>query len=128
MIAGEWIRTELPRSWKVARLRDQAKVVNGYPFDSELFTADTGLPLVRIRDIASADTEVRYAGDPVPEALLEGGEILVGMDGDFNVARWQGGEALLNQRVCCVRPGPTIDGRFLYYVLPAPLSLINEFT
>jgi len=128
VIAGEWIRTELPRSWKVARLRDQAKVVNGYPFDSELFTADTGLPLVRIRDIASADTEVRYAGDPVPEALLKGGEILVGMDGDFNVARWRGGEALLNQRVCCIRPRPTIDGRFLYYVLPAPLSLINEFT
>lgn len=128
MIAGEWIRAELPRSWKVARLRDQATVINGYPFDSELFSADTGLPLVRIRDIAGADTEVRYAGDPVPEALLKGGEILVGMDGDFNVARWKGGEALLNQRVCCVRAAPTIDARFLYYVLPAPLSLINEFT
>lgn len=128
MIAGEWIRAELPRSWKVARLRDQATVINGFPFDSDLFSADTGLPLVRIRDIASTDTEVRYAGDPVPEALLKGDEILIGMDGDFNVARWKGGEALLNQRVCCVRPAPTIDGRFLYYVLPTPLSLLNEFT
>lgn len=128
MIAGEWIRTELPRSWQVARLRDHATVVNGYPFDSELFSADTGLPLVRIRDIARLETEVRYAGDVVPEALLKGGEILVGMDGDFNVARWKGADALLNQRVCSIRPARTVDARFLYYVLPAPLALINEFT
>lgn len=128
MIAGEWIRAELPRSWEVARLRDHATVVNGYPFDSELFSADTGLPLVRIRDIASLETEVRYAGDVVPEALLKGGEILVGMDGDFNVARWKGADALLNQRVCSVRPARTVDARFLYYVLPTPLALINEFT
>jgi len=128
VIAGEWIRTELPRSWQVARLRDHATVVNGYPFDSELFSADTGLPLVRIRDIARLETEVRYAGDVVPEALLKGGEILVGMDGDFNVARWKGADALLNQRVCSIRPARTVDARFLYYVLPAPLALINEFT
>lgn len=86
------------------------------------------MPLVRIRDISSEDTEVRYAGEVVPDALLKGGEILVGMDGDFNVARWKGGEALLNQRVCSVRPAESVEGRFLYYVLPAPLKLINEFT
>jgi len=128
VIGAEWIRTSIPQAWQVARLRDHATVVNGYPFDSELFSAESGLPLVRIRDIASEGTEVRYAGDVVPEALLRGGEILVGMDGDFNVARWKGGEALLNQRVCSVRPAATVDSRFLYYVLPAPLGLINEFT
>jgi type I restriction enzyme S subunit len=128
VIAAEWIRAALPRPWGVARLQDHATVINGYPFDSELFSADTGLPLVRIRDISSEETEVRYAGDAVPEALLRGGEILVGMDGDFNVARWKGGEALLNQRVCCVRPAKTVDAGFLYYLLPAPLQLINEFT
>jgi type I restriction enzyme, S subunit len=128
LIAAEWIRTELPPSWRVARLRDHAAIVNGYPFDSGLFTADTGTPLVRIRDISSKETEVCYAGDAVPEAVLRGGEILIGMDGDFNVARWGGGEALLNQRVCSVVPAPTVDPQFLYYVLPAPLALINEFT
>ncbi|HEX5715762.1 MAG TPA: restriction endonuclease subunit S [Thermoanaerobaculia bacterium] len=128
MITSEWIRAALPRSWGIARLRDHATVINGYPFDSELFSADTGMPLVRIRDISSEETEIRYTGDLVPAALLRGGEILIGMDGDFNVSRWRGGEALLNQRVCCVRPARTIDARFLYYVLPAPLRLINEFT
>ena len=128
MIAAEWIKGTLPRSWSVVRLRDHVIVINGYPFDSQLFSVDTGIPLVRIRDIASQETEVRYAGDIVPEALLSGGEILIGMDGDFNVARWKGAEALLNQRVCSVRPTRTVDARFLFYVLPAPLELINEFT
>jgi len=128
VIAAEWIRSELPRSWDIARLRDCATVVNGYPFDSELFSAEAGMPLVRIRDISSVTTEVRYAGEIVTEALIRCGDILVGMDGDFNVARWKGGDALLNQRVCCVRPRPNVDSRFLYYALPAPLALINEFT
>lgn len=128
MIGAEWIRASLPSTWKIARLRDHASVWNGYPFDSQRFTTDTGIPLVRIRDIESTETEVHYAGDPVQEALLQGGEILVGMDGDFNVARWKGEEALLNQRVCCVEPRDTIDTQFMFYVLPAPMKLINEFT
>ena len=128
MIGSAWIKTRLPRSWRIARIRDHAAVVNGYPFDSKLFTADNGMPLVRIRDIANDKTSLCYAGDLVPEALIHSGDILVGMDGDFNVTRWRGGEALLNQRVCCIRPTSAVDARFLYYVLPTPLSLINEFT
>ena len=50
------------------------------------------------------------------------------MDGDFNVARWKGGTALLNQRVCCLRPRDSIDGQFLYYSLSFPLKVINDLT
>ena len=35
---------------------------------------------------------------------------------------------MLNQRVCCIRPTDAVDARFLYYVLPTPLNLINDFT
>ena len=128
MIGSEWIRTDLPPSWRIVRVRDHAAVINGYPFDSELFTVDNGIPLVRIRDIANAKADLCYAGNLVPEALIRSGDILVGMDGNFNVARWRGGEAMLNQRVCCIRPTDAVDARFLYYVLPTPLNLINEFT
>jgi type I restriction enzyme S subunit len=103
-------------------------VVNGYPFDSKLFATDNGHPLIRIRDIASLRTVVCYDGEWIPEAAITTGDILIGMDGDFNVARWKGGEALLNQRVCCVRTAESIDPGYLYYILPAPLRLINEFT
>lgn len=128
MITDEWIRESMPADWNVARVKDHAKVINGYPFDSKLFSTDAGHPLVRIRDISSSETVVRYDGDWIPEAAIATGDILVGMDGDFNVSRWKGGDALLNQRVCCIRTGDSIDPGYLYYTLPAPLSLINEFT
>jgi type I restriction enzyme, S subunit len=51
------------------------------------------------------------------------------MDGDFNVARWRGGSALLNQRVCCLRAKErTLRQRFLYYCLPYPLKALNDVT
>ncbi|GLS81735.1 restriction endonuclease subunit S [Paracoccus marinus] len=128
MIGGEWIRTPLPNDWRTARLRDHVRITNGYPFDSKQFSDSDGMPLVRIRDIFNREAEVFFSGEPVPDAIIESGDILVGMDGDFNAAMWQGGRALLNQRVCRLEPGPTVDRRFLLYLLPAPLRLINEFT
>ncbi len=50
------------------------------------------------------------------------------MDGDFNVVWWDRGEALLNQRLCCLRPTSRINPRFLYYALPMPLRVINDLT
>ncbi len=128
MIGAEWIRSRLPSAWRKARIRDHVDITNGYPFDSKLFSASEGIPLVRIRDIFSDKAEVFYSGEPVTEAAINTGDILIGMDGDFNVAMWRGGEALLNQRVCRLEPKETVDSRFLLYMLPAPLRLINEFT
>ncbi len=51
MIAAEWLREPLPVGWVTARICDHVDLMNGYPFDSELFSADLGMPLVRIRDI-----------------------------------------------------------------------------
>ncbi len=124
----EQLGSPLPESWQVARLKDHARVINGYPFDSKLFSADEGHPLVRIRDIYNEDTVVCYQGDWISDAEIRRGDILVGMDGDFNVARWKGGAALLNQRVCCVRTAETLDPGFLFYALPVPLRFINDFT
>ena len=123
-----WLPNTLPDGWRVARMIDHVRLVNGYPFDSALFTAEQGTPLVRIRDLGSATTEVCYAGAPVPQAEIDRGAVLVGMDGDFNVARWAGGKALLNQRVCCLTPCATLDTAFLAFVLPAPLKVINDLT
>lgn len=128
MIGAEWITVQLPHEWRVARIRDTTTIVNGFPFDSKDFSDGIGHPLVRIRDIFLDDTNVYVDAPEVPEATIDTGDILVGMDGDFNVARWRGGRAQLNQRVCCIRPNEEVDARFLAYLLPAPLKLINEFT
>jgi type I restriction enzyme S subunit len=80
-----------------------ATIVNGFAFKSELFTTErTGLPVVRIRDVVRGHTDTYYTGDYPKTAVIHNGDLLVGMDGEFNIAPWQGGTALLNQRVCKV--------------------------
>lgn len=123
----EWL-DKIPEHWRVARLTDHVRILNGFPFDSEFFSRDRGSPLVRIRDLFEAETEILYDGAIVEEALIDNGDIIVGMDGDFNVGRWNGGKALLNQRLCCLRTDGSVDPQFLFYVLPYPLRVINDLT
>ena len=120
---------DVPEGWEVKRLRQFARVVNGYPFDSSLFSRDAGHPIIRIRDLDCVKTEVQWSGDFIPEAAIEPGEILIGMDGDFNVGTWNGPTtALLNQRICCVRANDPRHSRYLHFALPAPLKAINVIT
>lgn len=127
MNPSDWY-VDLPDGWNVARVIDHVQLTNGFPFDSTLFSLTQGMPLIRIRDIFNGTTEVRFAGEPVEEAFVEPGDILVGMDGDFNVAIWQGELGLLNQRVCKVKSHKSLVDKFLYYLLPIPLKIINELT
>lgn len=122
-----WIG-EIPAHWEKCRIGDVCNLVNGYPFDASLFSLDTGVPLVRIRDIMDVKTEVLFSGEIVKDALIGRQDILIGMDGDFNVALWQGEEALLNQRVCCLRPLVRVCRRYIYYLLPFSLKIINDLT
>lgn len=119
---------QVPEHWEVKRLGDHMRVVNGFPFDAKLFGHDDGWPLIRVRDVLAGRTETYWQGEVVPEAQIEDGDLLVGMDGDFHVGIWAGGQAMLNQRVCCLRTFPTLDKRYLRYLLPYPIKVINDLT
>ncbi|AOJ64268.1 restriction endonuclease subunit S [Burkholderia ubonensis] len=121
----EWLG-DVPEHWKTIHIGSAVQIVNGYPFDSGLFDPEVGHPLVRIRDLMRTDTEVKFNGTEVAEAVIEAGDLLVGMDGDFNAARWRGGRALLNQRMCCLRPRKEITTEYLSLVIPKALKFIND--
>jgi type I restriction enzyme S subunit len=123
----EWLG-EIPAHWEVKRISELTALLNGYPFDSEHFVLGEGTPLVRIRDLNASETEVNYVGPVVENAWIEPGDVIVGMDGDFNVARWRGQRALLNQRLCCLRPRDGTDSGFIAHLLPFPLRAINDLT
>lgn len=124
----EWLG-EVPGHWEVQPVKNLAKIVNGYPFDSKLFSPTDGFPLIRIRDLNSSDADAYYNGDFVETAAITSGDVLIGMDGDFNVGRWRGnGWALLNQRMCCVRGKSGLLTRLIEYALPVPLKTINDVT
>lgn len=117
-------------SWNRVRLGEVARVTNGFAFKSERFNSvGRGIPLIRIRDVAADATATWFDGDWDPDHVVRSGEIVVGMDGDFRIARWRGPEALLNQRVCRIRLRDTrYDERFLLYVLPGYLNAIHRHT
>jgi len=85
--------------------------------------------LIRIRDVVRGETETFYTGEYSNEFIINNGDILIGMDGDFNRARWKGGRALLNQRVCKIKADESnLCDNYLYHFLPKALDSINEKT
>jgi len=116
-------------SWERVRIDDVTEVVNGFAFKSKYFSKNEGDPLVRIRDILSGETGTLYNGPTVEGYDINAGDLLIGMDGDFNSALWKGRKALLNQRVCRVDFKTELyDSRLLWYALPGYLKKINEHT
>ena len=115
--------------WERVTLSDVANVKNGFAFKSSHFDPDRGVPLIRIRDIFKKDTEHRYWGEFEEQYVVNSGDILIGMDGDFSASRWNGEKALLNQRVCRVTlTSDLIDDGFLFLSLQPYLNAINAET
>lgn len=91
---------ELPEQWAWVRLADLAYPQAGFAFKSGGFnTSGLGLPLIRIRDVGQSFSGTFYEGEYRSEFVVESGDYLISMDGQFRVATWQGDSALLNQRV-----------------------------
>ena len=112
------------------RLDQLCNIQYGYAFNADLFTTKSsqGVPLVRIRDVVRGYTET-YTPESFSEAYrVHDGDILIGMDGEFNVARWHGGDAALNQRVCKITPRNNIHSQYLFYFLPQALKRIEDQT
>ena len=121
----EWIG-RVSKGWKIVPAKFFMRVQAGYPFDSERFDNSQGIPLIRIRDITSGHTETFYNGDYPEEYVVHNNDLLVGMDGDFNVRWWQGGEAVLNQRCCRIFAQKGLILRYFYFLLPFYLKQVNE--
>ena len=125
-----WIG-DVPKHWEILRGKYVLKILSGFPFDSQKFEfEDNGvyMPLIRIRDINGSSTEVYYSGSYPIESVVKTGEVLIGMDGDFNISKWKGTNALLNQRVCKLREDSSMNTHYAFYMLSSPLKAINSVT
>src|SRR5690625_1211756 len=125
----EWLG-EVPAHWDVAPIASRFELRNGYPFKAELFSPE-GAPgdrLIRIRDILKDESKI-FTPESCPLwAKVKDGDVLIGMDGDFNVAYWDKGAAKLNQRVCALRGKSVAWDKFIFYGITQPLNIINVLT
>lgn len=123
----EWIG-EIPSHWNKTKHKFNLSILSGYPFKSELFDNSEGFPLIRIRDISSGKIETYYQGEVLDKFVVKKGDLLIGMDGDFNTRWWDSEQGLLNQRCCSIFEGSDVLRRYLHFILPIELNIINDLT
>ena len=123
----EWIGM-MPDEWRLLKGRYCYDIQSGFPFESDKFSVEKGFPLIRIRDITSGMIETYYDGVFPEEFVVNKGDFLIGMDGDFNVRMWDNRAALLNQRCCRIFEYSGYERKYLFYILPYYLNLVNQLT
>lgn len=118
---------EIPENWCWVGLKRISKVLYGYPLNSSLFNAENGRIVVRIRDVLQARSSTYTTEDVPNEYILHKGDMLIGMDGNFNVNFWNTDGAILNQRVCKITANSSYySQKFLFYAIPYFLNKIEE--
>jgi type I restriction enzyme, S subunit len=119
--------SDLPAGWETVQLDELANSQAGFAFRSEGFNEHgLGLPLIRIRDVGQPFTGTFYLGEHREEFVVQKGEYLISMDGEFRVAPWNGDVALLNQRVSRLQfYSDEIEPRFVAIELQTGLSKLQ---
>ena len=70
----------------------------------------------------------KYRGEYDPAFLVQDGDLLIGMDGEFNSVIWNGGPALLNQRVCKLHSFTGCLKEYVALLIPGKLKEIEDGT
>ena len=127
-ITEDDIPFDIPENWKWVHIKSIATIQYGFPFDSNKFNEiGSGMPLIRIRDVLPGLTNTYTTEAYSPEYVVSKGDMLVGMDGNFNVNFWASYNGVLNQRVCRIKANERIIlQRYLYYYLPIALGEISD--
>lgn len=115
----------IPSSWQVKNLFDVAEVGFGFSFKSNRFSEAGPYPVIRIRDIPTGTTKTFTDEEPTSRYAVHDGDVLIGMDGDFHLRQWTGGDAWLNQRVVRLRPQGALSARHLMLALEEPIRQWN---
>lgn len=118
----------IPEGWKVEKLFDVAKIIYGYPFNSDEFCDDSTLnPVVRIRDILDNHTDT-YTSESCDEKYwINPNEMLIGMDGIFHMTLWTGARALQNQRTVRVTSKiKNLSNYYLYFSLYPQIKALEQ--
>lgn len=116
-----------PIEWQKTNIYAIANIIYGAPFSSKLFNTDgLGKPIIRIRDLKE-QTFVTYTTEVHPKGhLIQPGDIVVGMDGEFRPYLWGNTEAWLNQRVCIFENKNANDKAFVLFTIKPLLNVIEQ--
>ncbi|RRA95903.1 restriction endonuclease subunit S [Paenimyroides viscosum] len=128
MVFNKELEKEIPEGWEVGTLKDICKVLNGFAFDSDFYSFEKGIKVLRGENVTERalrwDTLKYYDGEMNPrieKCFLKTNDIVIGMDGSKVGKNWSLiGEhelpMILAQRVACLRSDSYIQN-FIYQTL-----------
>lgn len=117
----------VPEGWKKQKLVDIADVQYGFAFDGKCFNNQrSGTPIIRIRNIPDGTTSDYTTESADSRYVVRNGEIVVGMDGEFHINTWNGEDAYLVQRTCCIRPTDKALNGWLLYAIYEPIKFYEK--
>ena len=116
-----------PSNWNDTNIYAIANIIYGAPFASKLFNTDgLGKPIIRIRDLKE-QAFVTFTTEEHPKGhLIQPGDIVVGMDGEFRPYIWGNEPAWLNQRVCIFESNRPQGKAFVLYTIKSLLNKIEQ--
>lgn len=121
---------KIPKDWEVKGFGEHINFLGGFPFSSTFFNEEKkGVPLIRIRDLLTSSQETYYNGDYLETYLINEGDVLIGMDGDFHIVKWKNSPSLLNQRILKIEEKYESNihlDYFYYYLMPFLLDVHNK--
>lgn len=124
--------------WEMVELWNICEVITWYPFNAKNFNEQKQwIPIIRIRDIKEWITKNHYIleekekVDEFKDFLVTKNDILIWMDWEFNVWKWNSEDAYLNQRV--MKINKIIDSKkcyldYLFWIIQKPLKDLEENT
>ncbi|MFI0426778.1 MAG: restriction endonuclease subunit S [Flavobacterium sp.] len=120
---GEFVESELgriPKGWVVKSIYDVCDVIYGAPFKSKLFNENkNGFPLIRIRDLKTLKPQFFTEENHPKKTIIKAGDVVAGMDAEFDPYFWLGEDGVLNQRVVHFKPKANFSRMFIFHsVLP----------
>ena len=117
------IHKGVPDGWERKTLPELAHITYGFAFDGSRFNSEgRGKPIIRIRNIPDSSTTDYTEEQAKDKYIVLGGDLLIGMDGEFHINHWYGEEAYLVQRVCRIKAKNPLHQGYLAQALRAPIK------
>ena len=123
----QWFIEEAQDDWEEISIYDTCAVTYGFPFKSKQFNNDKlGTPILRIRDLRNGVCGVSSLEACEDKYIIDKGDLVAGMDGEFRLYQWSGSRCHLNQRVCKFAPNQTFGAFFCYFSIGNALQYFEK--
>lgn len=125
MVWNDELKREIPEGWGVFNLPEVADVKYGYPLSTELF-GELGRPVIRIRDILDLSNSA-YTKEKIDSSYLSKVmDLLIGMDGNFQMNFWNKDGDIINQRIVRIRETTLPNMIIKYQIEPIIQSKVKS--